>query len=109
MDFVVGLSKSKGFDTILVVEDRLSKYGHFLLLLKRPYSTRSVADVFTREIVRLHGIPASIVSDRDPVFMSNFWQELFRRQGTTLRMSTAYHTESGGRTQVLNRALVSPR
>lgn len=77
MDFIVGLPKSKGYDALLVVIDRLSKYGHFILI-KHPYSARSIAEVFTREVVRLHGIPISIVSDRDPTFLSNFWEELFK-------------------------------
>lgn len=61
LEFIVGLPKSRGYDAILVVVDRLSKYAHFLLL-KYPYSARSVADVFAKEVTRLHGIPSSIVS-----------------------------------------------
>ena len=71
MDFISGLPKSRGHDTILVVVDRLSKYSHFILL-QHPYTAQHIAEVFVKEIVRLHGIPKSILSDCDPLFMSNF-------------------------------------
>ncbi|WVZ00664.1 hypothetical protein V8G54_026733 [Vigna mungo] len=100
MDFIVRLPKSQGYDAILVMVDRLSKYAHFLPL-KHPYSVKTVAEIFIREVVRLHGIPQSIVTDGDPLFLSMFWKELFKSQGTQLKMSTAYHPEMDGQTEVL--------
>ena len=77
MDFIEGLAKSGGMGSIFVVVDRLRKYGHFIGL-KHPFSAASVASVFVKEIVRLHGIPNSIVSDKCKVFISHFRKELFR-------------------------------
>lgn len=104
MDFITGLPKAKGYQAIMVVVDRLSKYAYFVPL-KNPYSAKTLTDVFVKEIIRLHGIPMSIVSDRDPVFVSNFWQEIFKMQGTHLKMSTTYHPQAEGQTKVLNRCL----
>jgi hypothetical protein len=104
IDFITGLPKAKGYEAIFVVVDRLSKYSHFIPL-KHPYTARSLAEIFSKEIIKLHGVPLSIVSDRDPIFMSSFWREIFKIQGTTLKMSTAYHPESDGQTEVVNRCL----
>ncbi|GAU12540.1 hypothetical protein TSUD_182540 [Trifolium subterraneum] len=104
MDFITGLPLSYGYTTILVVIDRLTKYAHFLPM-KTDYSSKSVAEVFMNNIVKLHGMPKSIVSDRDKVFTSSFWQHLFKLQGTSLAMSSAYHPQSDGQTEVLNKGL----
>ncbi|WVZ14135.1 hypothetical protein V8G54_011701 [Vigna mungo] len=69
MDFIVKLPKSKGYDAVLVVVDRLSKYSHFIPL-KHPYTTRAVAEAFVKEVVKLHGVPKSIVSAMDPLFLT---------------------------------------
>ena len=96
MDFISGLPRSKGADTILDVVDRLSKYAHFCSLA-HPYTAKQVAEVFVKEIIRLHGVPKTIVSDRDPLFMSLFWREIFKLQGTALHTNSAYHPESDGK------------
>lgn len=104
MDFITHLPSSSGKTTILVVLDRLSKHAHFSALGPR-FSAPQVAAIFLRDIVRLHGFPSSIISDRDPIFISTFWKELFHLHGTTLALSSAYHPQSDGQTEVLNRCL----
>nr|GFC33704.1 retrotransposable element Tf2 [Tanacetum cinerariifolium] len=98
MDFITHLPLCGGKATVLVVVDRLSKHGH-LSPLGQNFTAPQVAKVFIQDIIKLHGFPSSIVSDRDPIFMSSFRKELFKLQGTTLSMSTAYHPQSNGQTE----------
>jgi hypothetical protein len=104
MDFITGLPNSNGFSVIFVVIDRLSKYGHFFPM-KADFSSVKVAEVFFHNVVKLHGFPNSIVSDRDKVFTSSFWQQLFKLSGTTLAMTSSYHPQSDGQSEALNKCL----
>jgi hypothetical protein len=99
MDFVVGLPKTlNGHDAIWVVIDRLTKSAHFIPI-KITDPVPKLAELYIREIVRLHGIPASIVSDRDARFTSRFWQCLQDAMGTKLTLSTAYHPQTDGQSE----------
>jgi len=104
LDFVEGFPRIGGKSVVLTVVDRFSKYAHFIAL-GHPYSATSVARAFFDQIMRLHGIPCSIVSDRDPVFTSTFWTELFQLSGVELRLSSAFHPQTDGQSEVTNRIL----
>ncbi|MCH82581.1 hypothetical protein A2U01_0003391 [Trifolium medium] len=104
LDFITGLPPSHGFTVILVVVDRFSKGAHFGAL-PTGFTAYKVASLFLDMICKHHGLPRSLVSDRDPIFISRFWRELFTLCGTKLRMSTSYHPETDGQTEVLNRIL----
>jgi hypothetical protein len=96
MDFITGFPRmSKQHDSIMVVVDKLTKDAHFIPL-KTTHKATYVVDIFLKEVARLHGIPKTIVSDRDPKFTSNFWKGLFKEFGTNLNFSTAYHLEFDG-------------
>ena len=71
MDFIIRLSQSKGLDSILVIVDRLSKYAHFSAL-RHSFTAKSIAELFVKDFVHLHGIPHNIISDRNPIFTSLF-------------------------------------
>lgn len=103
-DFITCLPISQGKTIVMVVVDRLSKYGHFIA---PPFSFTSVrvANAFINDIVRLHGIPLSIVTEGDARFMTEFWKELQRINGTTLKFRTAYHPQTDGQSEALNRCL----
>lgn len=105
MDFVVGLPKSgTGHDAIWVIVDRLTKSAHFIPYCMT-YTTERLCQIYLQEVVRLHGVPVSIVSDRDPRFTSKFWSSFQKAFGTSLNLSTAYHPETDGQTERVNRVL----
>ncbi|KAA0053631.1 ty3-gypsy retrotransposon protein [Cucumis melo var. makuwa] len=105
MDFITGLPRTlRGFTVIWVVVDRLTKSAHFVPG-KSTYTASKWAQLYMSEIVRLHGVPVSIVSDRDARFTSKFWKGLQTAMGTRLDFSTAFHPQTDGQTERLNQVL----
>lgn len=104
LDFVEGLPRSGSANCILVVVDSLTKYAHFIPLL-HPFSAYVVAKAFMNNVYKLHGLPSVLVSDRDSIFLSKLWQDLFKLAGVELHMSTSYHPQSDGQTERLNQTM----
>ncbi|KZV39789.1 Retrotransposon protein, Ty3-gypsy subclass [Dorcoceras hygrometricum] len=105
MDFVIGLPRTtQGYNSIWVIVDRLTKSAHFLPV-KTTFDVSRYAELYVKEIVRLHGVPISIVSDRDPKFTSAFWKSLHRALGTKLTFSTAFHPQTDGQSERVNQIL----
>jgi len=104
LDFIEGLPKSGRNDTILVVIDKFTKYAHFLALA-HPYTALSIAQLYFNNVYKLHGLPSAIISDRDRIFTSALWKDLFSLSDTKLLMSSSYHAQTDGQTERLNQCL----
>jgi transposase InsO family protein len=105
MDFITGLPRTqKGNDSIWVIIDCLTKVAHFIPV-KTTFGGATLARIYLKEIVRLHGIPRKIVSDRGTQFTSKFWTSLQKAMGTKLDFSTAYHPQTDGQTERVNKVL----
>ena len=99
MDFVFKLPPTaQRHDDIWIVVDRLTKFAHFLPIREK-FSPQKLAELFMSHIVSLHGVPVSIVSDRDPRFTSRFWKRLMKELGVNLNLSTAFHPQTDGQSE----------
>ena len=105
MEFIEGLPKVGGKSVILPAVDRFSKYAHFIAL-GHPYTATSTARAFFNNIVQLHGFSTSIVSDRDPMFTGHVWRDLFHMAGVKLQMSTAFHPQTDGQSEVVKKVIM---
>jgi len=105
MNFIVGLPRTKkGNDSIWIIQDRLMKSAYFLPV-KTTYTMDMLERIYIREIVRLHGIPVSIVSDRGSSFTSTFWKTLQKALDTQLDFSSVYPPKTDGQTERVNQIL----
>ena len=104
MDFITDLPPVNGLDAVLVIVDRFSKMAHFVPCSKA-ISGKETADLLLKSVVRLHGIPEDITSDRGPQFISHFWKRFLQIFGTSLNLSTAYHPQTDGQTERVNQIL----
>jgi hypothetical protein len=104
MDFIEGLPTSGTANSIMVVVDKYTRYAHFIPL-HHPFTAAKVAAAYMTNVFKLHSLPKVMISDRDPIFTSRFWKELFELLGSELRMSSAYHPQTDGQSERVNQCL----
>ena len=104
MHFITGFPKLLGKDCIFVVVDRLTKFSH-LFFITRKFTGAQLAELLFRVVFRFHGLPKTIVRDRDRKFFSAFWKELFKKVGTNLNTNTSYHPQYDGQIERVNQWL----
>jgi hypothetical protein len=101
MEFVEGLPISGSANNIMVVVDKFTKYAHFIPL-HHPFIAAKVTSAYIDNVFKMHALPEVMIFDRDLIFTSKFWQELFSTLGSELRMSSAYHPQTDGQTERVN-------
>ena len=104
MEFIDVLPSSEGKDKILVVVNQLTKFAHFMAI-KKTDTAKQIADVFCKNIYKLHGFPKVIISDRDAKFNGKFWRYFFKQVGTSLNIISSYHPQRDGLTKFVNKCL----
>ena len=104
MDFMIHLPESKGFDSIMVVVDRVSKMAHFVPT-RDTVTAQEVGRLYFDKVVKHHGMQKNIISDRDPKFTSRFWRALLKKLGMELKMRTTFWPQTDGQTEQVNLVL----
>ena len=104
MDFITTLPRSNGKDALWVIIDRMTKMGHFVAC-QGTMNPKDLADQFLQQVIRPHGLPSSIVSDRGSLFTSDFWKQITEALGISRNLSTAFHPETDGQMERANATL----
>src|SRR4051812_3575372 len=104
MDFITDLPLSDGFDTVMVIVERMTKMSHFIPSHKT-ITAEQTADLFIHHVLRLHGLPEEVISDCGPQFVAKFWKQMLELLGVTIKLSSAFHPQTDGQTERVNQVL----